>query len=206
MDLQVISSNATREKILQILSAADVRLQVRELRNTEDPLIEDYIVAAYHTLAGYDGWLNRCALLSETYLWTAEAWGSGPIELPMRPIVRSVPITMAFVDADGLSTPVAGSWYPLRRNGFIALHRSDTYRWPHHERNVTGRYQLTFAAGFGDTAASIPPTLRQAMRMLAAHWFRNRETVGSEGRAPGKEIEYGLKKLCAQYRLAKDHS
>ena len=36
---------------------------------------------------------------------------------------------------------------------------------------------ITFKAGFGDEPASLPPNLVHAVRLLAAHYDRNREAV-----------------------------
>ncbi len=50
---------------------------------------------------------------------------------------------------------------------------------------VTGaglnQIEVRFAAGFGDLESDVPEDLRQAMLMLCAHWYEQREPVGFGG-------------------------
>lgn len=43
-----------------------------------------------------------------------------------------------------------------------------------------GSVRVTYVAGYG-LAAAVPDTIKQAMHLLIAHWFENREAVGNAG-------------------------
>ncbi|WP_048710790.1 head-tail connector protein [Microvirga massiliensis] len=206
MDLRRISTSLTREQKLAVVSIADVKAQVRVSHSEEDELIAVFIEAAYDYLSGPEGWLGHCCLLDEEF----EVYSAGPdrygFELPMRPIKEGAAIVFDYL-ANATYTPVAPESYFVGTTGvFPRVHRIVSSRaWPYVGIRNPRAYRLRFVAGFG-AAADIPSPIKLGIRMLAAHWYQNRETVGSEGRTVGGEIEYGLKALCGRYRIAHDHS
>ncbi len=48
--------------------------------------------------------------------------------------------------------------------------------WPSGSLFVVDPIRIEFRAGFGE-AKDVPPALRHAIKMLAAHWYQNREIV-----------------------------
>ncbi|MGB1209276.1 MAG: head-tail connector protein, partial [Paracoccaceae bacterium] len=59
-----------------------------------------------------------------------------------------------------------------------------------------GMAQIHFTAGFGPTFGDVPADLRQAVLLLAAHYYEYRdETALSEGCMP-----FGVTALLARYR------
>lgn len=206
MDLRRTSTALTLEQKLAVVSVADIKAQVRELSNEEDALIRFMIGAAYDHLAGPNGWLGNCSLLNETWEWYTSGPGEHGFELPMRPVHVLSPVTLESIAADGTYSAVdSGVYYLPSNEGFSLLGKLPSKRWPYTGAKHPRAYRVTFTAGFG-TAADIPMPIKMGIRMLAAHWYRNRETVGSEGRTVGQEIEYGLKALCGRYRYALDHA
>ena len=69
MDLRRISPAITREDKLRVVTVDQVKAQARVplSDNSEDKLIESYIVSAYDYLSGPEGWLGRCCLLDEEW-------------------------------------------------------------------------------------------------------------------------------------------
>lgn len=57
--------------------------------------------------------------------------------------------------------------------------------------------QVAFAAGYAD-AASVPPILKHAVKMLVAHFYEQRVPVAF---APGTEIPYGLRVLLENQKI-----
>jgi uncharacterized phiE125 gp8 family phage protein len=47
-----------------------------------------------------------------------------------------------------------------------------------------GGIELDVRVGYGDTAASVPEPLRQAIRLLVAHWYENRLPTQQAGALP----------------------
>lgn len=68
MDLRLTSAPLTQAQKLAVVSVADAKAQARITTASEDALVAGYIEAAYDYLAGPNGWLGRCCLLTET--WT----------------------------------------------------------------------------------------------------------------------------------------
>lgn len=58
---------------------------------------------------------------------------------------------------------------------------------------------VTYVAGFGDTAADVPERIKQAIRLLAAHWHNEREAVSV---APNmREIPLGVQALVEPFKI-----
>jgi uncharacterized phiE125 gp8 family phage protein len=56
-----------------------------------------------------------------------------------------------------------------------------TELWPITMAYQRGAVEVDFVAGYGEAAGSVPPMLRQAVKILAAHWYEHREAVGNFG-------------------------
>jgi uncharacterized phiE125 gp8 family phage protein len=66
------------------------------------------------------------------------------------------------------------------------------------ERPVGG-VEVDVTCGYGDTPGDVPEPLRQAIRMLAAHWYENRGVV-----APGEtvaQLPASVSALIGPYRV-----
>lgn len=65
--------------------------------------------------------------------------------------------------------------------------------WPDTQSDRIDAVQVSFTAGYGATAATIPYQCVHIIKMLVGHWFKNREAVVSG--TISKEIEFGLTAL-----------
>lgn len=140
--------------------SGDLRPHVRVDDAVEGALIDAYVQAAVDLLDGYSGILSRCIL--------AQRWAF-PVPL------SGCELCLPFPDCRGMTveqydgtdfSPVAGA---VITEGFDRItitglpnDRSDIY--------------VLLTAGWA-TAADVPGNLKQAIRMLVAHWYENRETV-----------------------------
>lgn len=59
--------------------------------------------------------------------------------------------------------------------------------------------QITCTVGYD---ADIPVSIKQAMLLLVAHWYENREAVATNGEV-GERIALGVRSLCLQYKVAR---
>lgn len=128
---------------------SDLRLVCRVDSNEEDPLIEAFERAAVAKMDGYRGILGRCILSQQ---WAVDFDSAGTFDLPLPDV-----ISVSGADEDGDAVDVSL---------FVRC----------------GRQVVTIAAPATVTmTCAIPDDLidvvRQAVRVLVAHWSNNRETV-----------------------------
>ena len=203
MDLRRISPAITRQQKLTVVSVEEVRRQARVDFDEEDDLIRSYIVTAYDHIQRY---LRGYILLEEQYEFYTSPCDDG-IDLPVRPLsTRASPVTVESRDTAGTYTALTAGTYFIREAVPLAIVREPSSLWPNAFNYVHPRaYRVRIWAGH-PTADTIPEPLKQAIRMLAAHFYKNRETTGPDGRDPGAAIPFGLQALCGPYRFALNHS
>lgn len=97
------------------------------------------------------------------------------IELTKGPLI-SITNVKSFDSDDAESTFAAANYYAdtASRPGRIVLRSGSV--WPTNVRSVNGLV-VTYKAGFGAEAANVPFQLRQAIKVIAAHWYENREAM-----------------------------
>jgi uncharacterized phiE125 gp8 family phage protein len=204
MDLRRISPALTREQKLGVVTVPQVKAQARVIGDDEDGLIESYIISAYDYLSGPEGWLGRCCLLEEEWEYYVGMPDRLGIELPMRPF-REDSLTFEYFRSDAYTAVDAGFYFVSTVDSFPRIARTRTLSWPYYGIPFSRAYRIRFKAGFG-AAEDIPEPIKLAIKMLCAHWYANRETVGPDGRSVGEDVKYGLRSLCGRYRVALDHS
>jgi uncharacterized phiE125 gp8 family phage protein len=205
MALTLLSPPLTQRQKLSIVTIEEVKRQGRILENDEDDLIADLIETAYDYLTGPTGWMRGVELIPQQYEYTVDTDES--FEIPLRPLLASdVALEIWDLTTSAYVATENGLWYLDARGPLFKIARNGRYPWPRRDATIGKYARVVFTAGYGDAAEDIPAPIRQSIRMMAAHLFNNRETVGSEGRAPGQEILYGLRDLAGRYRVAQDPS
>lgn len=117
-----------------------------------------------------------------------------PLYIPLWP-VRSVS-DITYTDASGNPVVITNQQKSLYAQPAAMYPAVDT-EWPTSRED--DRQSVTFSATVGyANNASIPVMVKHAIKMLVAHWFRNRETVlvGSIS----KELEKAVDSLMVQFR------
>jgi uncharacterized phiE125 gp8 family phage protein len=66
---------------------------------------------------------------------------------------------------------------------------------------IAGGIELDVSLGYGDTALDVPEPLRQAMRLLIAHWYENRGLVAPGFRISNATLPATVAALLAPYRV-----
>jgi uncharacterized phiE125 gp8 family phage protein len=61
---------------------------------------------------------------------------------------------------------------------------------------------VTYVAGYGDASTDIPEGIRQAVRMMVAHFYENREAVTE---AKLMDVPVGVRHLLMKYRVPRGH-
>jgi hypothetical protein len=123
----------------------------------------------------------------------------GIIEFPKAPLISVTSVT-TYNDSDVAAVFSAASYRvdTIREPGRIALVRGAL--WPVDLR-PTSAIKIVATCGYGTTGASVPMAIRQAILLIVAHCFENREPVliGTIS----KELEAGYAPLLAPYQVIK---
>lgn len=157
-----------------------------------DGLLETYLRSA---MAAIEARIGR-ALLTRPFTWTLTRWRDDASQgLPVAP-VRSVD-AITLQDADGAEEAVDPAVWSVLRDGqrprLVGKFGRSLPRIPR-----GGHAEIRFTAGFGDTWAAVPADLRQAVFLLAAHYFENRAATDAPATMP-----FGVLVLLESYRAAR---
>ena len=105
--------------------------------------------------------------------------------------VRDIDLSFMTVDPTAYYVEIS-DWY-----GRIG--RKPNVTWPV-PRVALGAIEVQFQAGFGAAAAAVPDDLQLAIKILAAHWFENREPVGEGGRVGMLPVPQHVAEILANWR------
>lgn len=157
-----------------------------------DAVLELYLRSA---MAAIEARIGR-ALLARPFTLTVTRWrDDGSQGLPIAP-VRSLD-AIAAVDADGEAEPIDLDAFVLLRDARPRLVGRSGRALP--RVPAAGHVEIRFTAGFGDAWGAVPADLRQAVFLLAAHYYDNRsETEAAPGTMP-----FGVLVLLESYRAAR---
>jgi uncharacterized phiE125 gp8 family phage protein len=121
------------------------------------------------------------ALITQTWSWRFDRWPHQcGIELPLSPVQSISHVVLH--DRSGLATDLPASGYMLDGQTIPARLIVTNGRWTQPTAPALG-VEMRFVAGYGSAAADVPAPIRQAILLLAAHWYGQREP-GSCGSAP----------------------
>jgi uncharacterized phiE125 gp8 family phage protein len=154
------------------ISLADAKLHARVDGDAEDILISSLVLAArMHIERNLD-----IALIRQSWSLYLDRWPDAAfVELPLGPLIS--------VDAVRLYSP-ANTFVTLDPSLFVVdaasrrprLARNQGQSWPLPGRAING-IEIAFTAGYGEAEEDVPMPIRQALRMLVAHWYEAREPV-----------------------------
>lgn len=133
----------------------------------QDGLVESYLRAALAAIEGRTG----KAILQRRFKLVLEQWRSAEEQaLPVAPVVAIASVTL--VAADGSSTVVQPSAYRLAADFQRPKLAAVGYLLPNVPTD--GRVEIVFDAGFGAVWAEVPADLQQAVMLLAAQYYEQR--------------------------------
>ena len=160
---------------------------------SQDAVLELYLRSA---MAAIEARLGR-ALLARDFSWTVTRWREDACQaLPIAP-VRSV-AAVTLIDADGVETVVdPEAWSVMRDSQRPRLVGRFGRSLPKIPRS--GQAEIRFNAGFGEGWDAVPADLRQAVFLLAAHFYENR----AEGAGPAGSLPFGVLVLIEAYRATR---
>jgi len=168
------------------ITLAQAKAQCRIVSdNTEDALVESLIKAAREWVENATGHI----LMQRVIVEQRDEFGCY-VELNRRPIVADS-VEVAYVDTDGTAQDYAdlvaqtdrdpGRVYPVAGGEWPSLFEY-------------GGVTVTYTAGYA--AGEEPQALLQAMLLLVAHWYKNREAVTAN---QPYEVPLAVEALCAPF-------
>lgn len=184
-----------------VTAPADIPVTLTEAKawmwvdhSSHDTLITSMLAGAVAHLDGYTGILGRC-IINQTWRVDLPDWpADGDIRLPF-PDVSSVMVK--YSDTNDAEQTVSAALYETmqdHRGSFVRFKEGFTSPGVYDDR--TDAVRVTLVAGFGAAAANVPEAVKTAIKMLAAHWYANREAVG----VAMQEVPLGVTALLAPYR------
>ena len=157
---------------------------------SQDAILELYLRSA---MAAVEARIGK-ALLARAFVSSFTAWQSEASQaLPIGP-VRSIE-ALVLVGADDERVEVAADAWSLLRD---AQRPRIVGRFGRHLPRIArgGLAEIRFVAGYGESWDEVPADLRQAVFLLAAHFYENR----SAGGLSGMMIPVGVLALIELYK------
>lgn len=171
------------------VSVQDAKAQSNLTACNDDALLNRLLLAARQ-------WVEKTwnvSLCTQTLLYQLDSPPcSGQVLLLPRSPVSSVS-SIAYTDINGTTQTWSSSDYQVDTSSKPArLMPAYDESWPSVRPNTFNAFRVTYVAGYG-AASAVPEAFKQAILMLAAHWYVNREA--SVTGATNNEIEFALTSL-----------
>lgn len=161
---------------------------------------DDALISALITTARVyiEGQTHR-ALIAQTWDFTYDGFPC-PFRLPVAPVI-DVP-NVSYVDTSGATQTLLGS--PALTNFRSVLDTDTPYlvplyneSWPD-ARCEPNSVTVRAICGYGTARRTVPPPLTQAMLLLVAHWYEQRESVNVGNITT--ELPFTVEALISPYR------
>lgn len=155
----------------------------------QDAVLESFLRAALSAVEARTGKV----LLEREFSWTLESWRALDVQgLPVAPVSAVTGLTLT--NRTGEVVTVASSSYRLVADAQMPEVRSTSACLPAIPEG--GSATVQFTAGFGASWADVPVDLRQAVLMLAAHYYEYRHDTALQGGC----MPFGVTSLLERYR------
>ena len=177
------------------LSEAKKHLNVEVSETFYDEVITDLIYTAKDLVERR----THLVLFNTTFLAKWERFPEADDEhfvIPGYPIVSVE--SLQYYDTNGTLQTLTGFQESLSsKPAFLAP--GVGLDWPDTQEHRIDAVQMAFTAGYGATVTTVPYQVKHLMKLLVAHWFKNREAVLSG--TVSKEIELAFNALLNSVRV-----
>ncbi|MDZ4367246.1 MAG: head-tail connector protein [Afipia sp.] len=150
------------------LSLSDAKSFLRVEHGDDDAIITSLVSAARNHVEA----LTRSALITQTWRLVLDRWPDGGRIAPRIGPLRALTAVRVF-DAAGEASLIDPDIFVV--DAAAGVLAAPAWPLPVPGRGVAG-IELDIEVGFG-AASDVPQTLRQAIRMLVAHWYENRGLI-----------------------------
>jgi uncharacterized phiE125 gp8 family phage protein len=170
-------------------TVTDLKSFLRVEHDADDAVIASLLTAAR---AQIEAWTGRM-LLAQRWRLVRDAWPRDGRIVLRGGLLRAL-IAARSYDARGAAHDVDPAGFVLDLAGGVIA--SPPWALPEPGRPVAG-IELDLELGYGTAPDDVPPPLRHAVRLLAAHWYDNRGGTADAGAAvlPG-----GIAAMIASFR------
>ena len=159
----------------------------------ENTLIAGFIKAAREYCEGYQ---NR-AFITQTWELMLDEFPDSPFQIPLPPLQSVASIN--YYDTAEVANLFPRADYQDdvdSYKGRVSLHFGKT--WPSLTLRPMNGVVVQFIAGYGGAPANVPESTRQAIKVLAAHMYENREATDIKEH---REIPFAVKALLGLDRV-----
>ncbi len=178
---------------LEPVSLADARLFLRVDHHDDDDVIAALIAAARVQVEAQ----TRRALIEQTWRLVRDVWPAAG-RLPILPVPLIAVTAIRVFDADGGPHLLDTDDFAIdtvSAPAVLAFARGA----PRAPGRVIAGIEIDITAGYGEAADDVPAPLRQAIRMLVAHWYENRGVIAASGEVAS--MPASVSALIAPYRV-----
>ena len=175
------------------LTLSEAKAWLRLDTSDEDDLVTALIVSARLMVEA----ATRRALITQSWRLVYDGWPPLPLRLRPAP-VQSVSAVRVY-DVNNVSAPVAPSTYWTDASPDAARLVFNTP--PPAPGRAAAGIEIDVTAGYGAASSAVPEPLRQAARMLVAHWFEARGDTGAA--ALGGHLPAPVAALVAPFRVGR---
>jgi len=164
--MPIISVNPASEEPIT-LAEAKIQCQVDADLTDEDAFIEELILSAVDFCEQYTG--RRLITQEQKYI------GRFLPRIELAPNLLSVE-AIKYMDSQGVLQQLANDKFYVMTA--IVGEVQACINWPTVLTNHPQPVEISFTCGYG-AAEDVPDSIKQCIRLLVGHWFRNREMGGA---------------------------
>lgn len=156
---------------LEPLSLSEAKAHLRLETAADDALLSSLVITSRLHIEAALG----LALTTQQWTLVLDAWPvRGTVAIPMRPVREVSEVRLRA--ADGSSAALDPARYVLEGAGLPPRLVASDGPLPQPGR-AAGGIEIDFTAGFGPDPNDVPEPIRQALKLLVAHWYENREPI-----------------------------
>jgi|YNPBryulayer2012_1023412.scaffolds.fasta_scaffold00014_81 uncharacterized phiE125 gp8 family phage protein len=175
------------------ITIAELKLYLRIDHSVEDDLLGLIIKTARQHVE----MITNRALILQKWEWYLDDWWEGILNIPRPPLISVDQIK--YRDENGTELPFTDYRYDAVDVGRLWL--ADGASFPPVKLYQYGGVKISFTAGYGSSGVSVPEPIRHAIRLLAGHYYENREAVLVERGANIMQLPMAVEALLSPYRV-----
>lgn len=177
----------------QLFTLDELKVHCRVDFDNDDEMLNALILAAQSFLDGYSGVLGRC-LINQTWEQTFPGFNA-VLRLPFGNVSE---YSINYFDEVGDEQSLTAGTELLEDSLSSYVKFLPGVSYPSVSANRSDPVKIEFVSGYGDAATDIPSAILLVAKMLAAHWYENREAVAY---TKFEEMPWACRSLISAYRV-----